>query len=317
MRPTVKRRRLGRPPLATRSLSRGTRPPSLDRIRLLAAVEQDGGSEAHGADHDRNGNLPGGAIGHPVRAVQVALEARRGASRVAVVVAVKGQVRGSEERGSYKSDAGHSDRERSPHSDHVRSQVGRCLRRLHLRQSHKRRPVVLVELIPGVRLTDRPVRLHNGEFTVAVPARSRSCCGRRHSRGNGQPRDLLARRLFWGGGLGHGRHLHPRAVEHRRDLRQHLHLEPRATGDTGVGQPHLLHTSARRRGHMGWSRFRRRLLDCGGEERLPRLALHFKLSHYPTLRRTMCGGRGLVLSLKRRPLVRGHCTRRAGYRITP
>src|SRR2546429_644286 len=122
MRPTVKRRRLGRPPLATRSLSRDTRPPSLDRIRLLAACEQDGGSEAHGADHDRNGNLPGGAIGHPVRAVQVALEARRGGSRVAVVVAVKGQVRGSQERGPSKSEACQSDRQPPP--DRGRLSIG-------------------------------------------------------------------------------------------------------------------------------------------------------------------------------------------------
>jgi len=82
---------------------------------------------------------------------------------------------------------------------------------------------------------------------------------------------MLARRHFWRLGLGHCRLLHPRGAQHPLDLRQHLHLEPRAKGYTRMGQPHLLRTSSHRRGHLGRSRLLRRVLDCGGQERLPQL----------------------------------------------
>jgi hypothetical protein len=53
----------------------------LGRIRLHATREREGSPDANGSDHDRDGNLPDGTIGYPVRAVEVAPVARLGALR--------------------------------------------------------------------------------------------------------------------------------------------------------------------------------------------------------------------------------------------
>jgi hypothetical protein len=78
---------------AMQKMSRRWRPAR----RTLVAVQSedhDGGREAEGRDHDGDRNLPDRPISYPVRAVRVALVARQGTLRVAVVVPVQGQVCG-------------------------------------------------------------------------------------------------------------------------------------------------------------------------------------------------------------------------------